>query len=133
MKKIFPFGSRITVQRKRVGEKLGSGILIAPDKTADNPTEIATVIDVAHDQIDDWLLANADKIIESYQKRILEGDTSAYHTLIDLKDYIRSKVVKPGDTVFISKYMQTDIHIGETNQTLTLMDVSDIRGLVVES
>ncbi len=132
-KKIIPFGTRITVQRRKVGEKLGSGILIAPAQTADNPTEIATVIDVAHDFIDDWLFQNADKIIAQFQKGVLEGDSGAYASLQSFKDYLRLKSIKVGDTVFISRYMQTDILIGETNETITLMDINDVRGLVIES
>lgn len=133
MKQIVPFGNRILVQRRKVGEKLGSGLLIAPDQTADNPTEIAEVIFIPEfTMVDRELVNNAEAIIRNLSAASQIGDSHAFEMLLKFKDYLQIKAIQEKDLVFISRYMQTDVFIGETNQTVTLMDVGDIRGLVIE-
>ncbi len=43
MKKIVPYGNRLLVRRRRVGEKLGS-VIIAAQETAERPTDLADVV-----------------------------------------------------------------------------------------
>lgn len=43
-KQLIPFGNRILVRKKKVGDKLGSGLLVAPDSIAEHDTDLAIVI-----------------------------------------------------------------------------------------
>ena len=43
-KNVMPFGNRILVKRRKVGEKLGSGLLVAAQETAERPTDVADVV-----------------------------------------------------------------------------------------
>ena len=134
MKKIIPFGSRILVKRRKVGDKLGSGILVSPETISDHSTEIADIIFIPDMTLaDQELVNNAEKIIKALSDKITTGDSQALDALFKFKEYLNIRSLKVGDPVFISRYMQTDILIGENGQTVTLMDYSDIRGLIVES
>lgn len=134
MKKIIPFGSRIIVKRRPIGEKLGSGLILASDETKDRLTEIADVVCVSEQTfIDKQLIANSEKIIESLTQMAMDGDVNAVRSLLDLNEYLKLKMLKPGDVVMVGKYTGIDFTVGETGEQLSITDPDGIRGLIVES
>lgn len=134
MKRIIPFGDRIIVKRRPIGEKLGSGILVASDETKDRLTEIADVVCVPdHTFADKQLIENSEKIIESLTQMAMDGDTQAVKSLIELNHYLKLKTLKVGDVVMVGKYTGIDFSVGETGEQLSITEPDGIRGLVVES
>lgn len=132
-KRIIPFGNRILVKRQRVGQKLGSGILVATDETSERLTELAEVVFVPDMTFADHeLMANGEAIIKALTEQICKGDTKGIDALFKFKEYLNIKALKPGDKVFIGKYVGTDFCIGETGEQLTIMNPEDIRGMVLE-
>ena len=133
-KQVIPFGEKILVKRKRVGEKLGKEKLIfASEETASAPTDLATVIYVPDLTFGDQeILNNAEAIILAMTKNAKEGDSSSLDTLLRLNLFIKHKSLKPGDMVMISKYVGTDFTEDDPQEMLTLVNASDIIGTVRE-
>lgn len=130
---VIPFGDRILVRRRRIGEKLGSGLIIASENTAERPTDLADVVYVPDLTFaDEQIIENANKIVEAQSKAAQEGNADAFKALLLLNEFLKLKTIKAGDAVMISKYVGTDFHDNEnTGQTLTLVNNADIIGLVV--
>ena len=63
-------------------------------------------------------------------EKSLDGDSDAIIALLRLNEYTKIKSVKVGDTVLISEYVGTDFHTKESTQSLTLVAISDIIGVV---
>ena len=129
--KVIPFGDRILVRRKVVGSTIGSGLLHAPDQIADRPTDLADVVYVPDNTFgDDEILANNDEIVLAMIKKIRAGDSEAMIALLRLNEFVKLKSIKVGDVCLISKYVGTDFLAKESNQTLTLVAIQDIIGVV---
>jgi co-chaperonin GroES (HSP10) len=129
--KVIPFGDRILVKRKVIGKTLGSGILIAPDETADRPTDLAEVMYVPDNSFaDSSMLGNIEKITTGLKMKATDGDSDALIALLRFNEYVKMKSIKVGDTVLISKYVGVDFLAKESNKTLTLVSSSDIIGIV---
>lgn len=134
MKKIIPYGDRIIVKRRPVGNKLGSGLLVAADETADRLTEIADVVALPDLTFcDKQLMENSESIITSYSAKAVQGDTNAISALMEFKRYLQVKSLKIGDPVMVGKYTGIDFTVGETGEQLSITDYDGIRGLIVES
>ena len=132
-KVVKPYGDRILVQRKKIGEKLGSGILHAPDTVAERSTDVAEVVYVPdHTFCDKTLIENGDKIVLGLAKKAEEGDSQAVISLLRLNEYFKIKAIQPGDTLLIGKYVGTDFNIKETGQNLTVLDSDGIYALIVD-
>ena len=129
---LIPFGDRILVQRKTVGEKAGS--IYLPDTVKERPTDIAEVLYTPeHTFADKELLLHADRIITALTKKSQEGDPDALVALLRLNEFIKIKSIQPGDKIFISKYVGTDFY--DTNnpeQSLTIVRGDDVIALVVD-
>lgn len=133
VRKIIPFGDRILVQRVKVGGTLGSGILIAPDHTADNETELAEIVYIPDaTTIDDMMALNTADIINGLTLNARGGDSAAIVALQNFNKYLKIRALKVGDRIFMSKYVGTNFTVQETGQKLTLVDYDGIIGLVVE-
>ena len=133
MKKIIPFGSRLLVKRQKIGKKLGSGILVASDETAERPTDLAVVVHVPDRSFADLaLIQEAEAIITALTNHAKGGDSMALEALIKFNDFLKAKSIKVGDTVMISKYIGTDFHDNvNPGESLTLVLEQDIIGLVI--
>lgn len=130
-KTVIPFGNRLLVKRKRVGEKLGDGTLYASDETKDRPTDMATVTYVPdHSFADERLLENAEKIIEALTKKAIGGDSDSFESLLKFNHYLKLKSISVGDEVMLSKYVGTDFYTKESTEQLTLVDTEDLIGVI---
>lgn len=133
-KKIIPYGNRILVKRRGIGNKLGSGIIIASQETSERLTEIADVVYVPDQTFcDKRLLSDSEKIIDGLALKACEGNPSAAQALMDFNEYLRIKTLRPGDVLMVGKYVGTDFEIGETGEKLSMMTPDGIIGLVVEA
>lgn len=129
--RVVPYGDRILVKRRRIGEKLGS-IIIAADETKERPTDLADVVYMPElTFVDKELVENAQAIVSSLTLKAKEGDHNAVKSLLLLNDYLKIKAIKVGDAVMISKYVGVDFHDNAGGGNLTLVNGSDIIGLVV--
>lgn len=133
-KKVIPFGSRILVKRRRIGDRLGKeGIIIAPKSTGERPTDIADVHYVPEYTLyDKELIESAQSICRGLSRKASEGDSGAVDALIKINNFLKSKTVRVGDTIVISKYVGVDFNDNAGNQGMTLLDVDDVIGLVVD-
>jgi len=130
MPKIVPFGNRILVRRRKVGEKAGS--LYLPDSVKDRNTDIADVIEVPELTFSDkYILDNAEKVIGVMTEKVKQGDSHALTALLEINHFVKIKSIKPGDVVFMSKYVGTTFHETGKNEELTLVSGDDIIGYVV--
>jgi co-chaperonin GroES (HSP10) len=130
---IIPFGERILVKRRKIGEKLGAGFLYASDETKDRPTDLADVLFVPDDTTSDReILGNADVIIKALTQKAIKGDSDALIAMLRLNDYVKIKSVKVGDAILLSKYVGIDFYGKETTEMLTLCNLSDVIGIVRE-
>ncbi len=129
---VIPFGDRILVRRKRIGEKLGGGLLYAPETTADRPTDIAEVVYVPDNTFgDEQILKNSKLIIEQLTIKVAQGDSEALIALLRLNEYLKIKTIKVGDLCMVSRYVGVDFFSKDNAQeSLTLLNSSDIIGLV---
>lgn len=134
MKKIVPFGNRIIVKRRKIGEKLGSGILIASEDTAERLTELAEVVALPNLTLaDKALLDNAELVIESLTNMAKDGDAKSVQQLIEYTNYLQIKTLKVGDVVMVGRYATVEFTVGETGECLSITDPEGIRGLVIQS
>lgn len=133
-KHVIPFGDRILVKRRKIGEKLGTeGLILAADDTKERPTDLADVVYVPdHTFADKKLADNADEIIENLTEEAKGGNSEALVALIKLNQFLKIKSIKPGDGVMIGKYVGTDFHDTNSSELLTLVDSEQIIGLVVD-
>ena len=132
MKTIIPFGDRILVKRKVVGNKLGrEGLIVASQETADTATDLAVVVHVPeHTFCDGYLIKNAEEIIERVGRKLKEGDSDALVALLKLNDFLKVKTIKVGDEVFISKYVGITFYDNKGGENLTIVHGEDIIGVV---
>ena len=129
--KVIPFGDRILVRRKVIGEKIGNGLLYAPEQTADRPTDLAEVIYIPdHTFGDSEILQNSVEIIKALVEKTKTGDSEALIALLRLNEYIKIKGIAVGDVVFISRYVGTDFLAKDSNQMLTVLNANDVIGVV---
>lgn len=131
-KRVIPYGNRILVRRRKIGEKLGGGgIIIASQEVQDRPTDLADVVYVPnHTFADKELIENSQAIIAGLKNKAIQGDAEAFKALLDFHAYLRIKAIQPGKVVFISKYIGTDFHDNEGNGTLTIVNAEDIIGVI---
>jgi len=130
MAKVIPFGDRLLVKRRRIGEKLGKGIIFASQETKDRPIDIADVVHVPdHSFADKELINGAEEIIQALTQKAKEGSSEALVSLLRFNDYLNHKLICSGSVVFISKYIGTDFHDNQ-GDFLTLCGSEDVIGLV---
>lgn len=134
MPKIIPFGERILVKRRKVGDKIGvGGILYAPDQVSEHDTDLADVVYVPDNSFtDEEIIANAPEMIKALTAKSNSGDSAALESLFKLNDFLVKKSIKVGDRVFMSKYVGTDFMTSDSKEQLTLVNLNDIIGLVVK-
>lgn len=131
MRHVIPFGNRILVRRHRVGEKVGA--IILTEQAANTPTDLATVAYVPDLTFcDKAILDNAEKIVKAIVKLATDGNSYAVNTLLEFNNFCKMKSLKVGDKVMVSKYQGMDFDATDQKETLTLLLVDDIIGLVVE-
>ena len=130
---VLPFGDRILVRRRKIGEKLGTGILVAADETKERDTEIADVVFVPdHTYADKELIENAEGIAQALIDTAKKGDANALTSLLAYNQYLKIKTLQPGDVVMISKYVGTSFFTSDTADALTMLNSSDVIGVIVE-
>jgi co-chaperonin GroES (HSP10) len=128
---IIPFGDRIIVKRRKVGDKIGSGILHAADQTAERPTDLADVVYVPDNTFSDKaILKDNEAIIKSLADKAKNGDSEALIALLRLNEYIKLKSISVGDCVILSKYVGIDFTGGMGSTETTLVNISDIIGVI---
>ncbi len=134
MPKIIPFGDKILVKRKKVGEKAGKeGLIHLPDSAKERDTDLATVVHVPdHSLGDKKLLEQAEEIVEGLAENAGQGDAESLVALLKFNTFLKIKSVKPGDDVMISKYVGTTFHDSQAGGELTLVNGEDVIGLVVK-
>jgi co-chaperonin GroES (HSP10) len=132
MNKLIPFGERILVKRKTVGEKVGK--IVLPEDVAERATDLAVVTFIPEASlVDDRILEMAPNIVEALVQKSSEGDSDALIALLRLGEFCKLRSIKVGDEVMISKYVGVDFHETGSNEQLTLVNMSDIIGLVVKN
>ena len=132
--KVIPFGDRILVKRRVVGEKLGAaGIIIASDHTKETETDLADIVYVPDLSFADReLIDNANAIVSSLTKKAAQGDSEALKALLEYNIFLKIKSLRVGDAVMIGRYVGTTFHDNAGSGNLTLVYGSDIIGRVVE-
>ena len=130
---VLPFGDRILVRRRRIGDTIGSGILIATEETKDRETEIADVVFIPeHTFADKELIEKSEGIVNALVKSAENGDSDSLVSLLRYNEYLKIKMLKPGDVVMISKYVGTTFYTSDDSGALTMLDSSQVIGVVVE-
>jgi len=133
-KRIIPYGDRILVSRRRIGEKIGSGLLYAADDTKDRATDVADVVYVPdHTFCDQQLIEQSEEIVKGLTQKAKDGDSAAVISLLRFNEYLKLKTLKHGDALLIGKYVGTDFNIKETGQSLTVIDGDGIYALITEA
>lgn len=131
MERMIPFGERILVKRKVVGEKVGR--IVLPEDVAERATDLATVVFIPEASLaDEKILENAPAMIEALTKKVLTGDSDAMIALLRLGEFCKLRSIEVGDEVMISKYVGVDYHETGSQEQLTLVNLSDVIGLVVK-
>jgi len=127
---IIPFGDRILVKRRTINEDRESSIVL-PDSVKDRETDLAEVMYIPeHSFCDKILLEKGEKIIEAQSVKAENGDSEALKALLLFNEYLKIKSVQPGDVVMISKYVGVTFHDNAGSGNLTLVQGSDIIGVV---
>ena len=109
--KVIPLGNRILVKRRRVGNEIGKGIIVAAQETAERPTDLADVVYIPeHTFADKSIIEKSEDIVKSLTDSATKGDYKALEALLSLNYFLKVKSLKPGDCVFISKYIGTDFN-----------------------
>jgi co-chaperonin GroES (HSP10) len=130
--KIIPFGEKILVRRRLVGEKAGS--LYLPDEVKERATDLADVVYIPDFTFSDKkILDNSEKIVEALTEKSTQGDSDALIALLRINEFVKLKSIKSGDRVFISKYVGVDFFESGKREQLTLVNLVDIIGLVVDN
>ena len=74
--KIIPFGNRILVKRRKIGEKVGS--IYLPDETKERNTDLADVVYVPDLTFaDKHIIDNQEEIIKNITEEAKRGDPEA--------------------------------------------------------
>lgn len=130
MSRVIPFGDRILVRRKKIGEKAGS--IIMPDQVKERDTDLADVIYVPELTFSDKeILDNAEEIVRALTNKAKNGNDEALIALLRLNEFIKMKSIKVGDGVLISKYVGISFHETGRTEDLTLVKVDDVIGLII--
>lgn len=129
--KVFiPLGDRLIVERNKIGEKFGNGLLYTPDNTAERKTDLATVISLPELTFTDKeLIDNAETITASISEKAKNGDAEALVSLMKFNQFLKIKMIQVGDKVFISKYSGIDFH-DSNGQDLTVVLGDDVISIV---
>ena len=131
MPKVIPFGNRILVKRRQVGEKAGS--IYLPDNIKERPIDLADVTCVPELTFgDQYIVEHSEDIIKSMTQKIKEGDSHALTALLELNQFLKIKSIRVGDAVFVSKYVGTDFHGTGDKEYQTLLLAEHVIGLVIE-
>ena len=131
MPRVIPFGDRILCKKKKVGQKLGTGVLVAPEDVADRDTDLATVVHIPDNSFaDEELITNAEEIIKGLGDKATAGDSDALVALLQFRTYLNIKSLKKGDDVMIGKYVGTTFYDSEAKGELTLCTGDQIIGKV---
>lgn len=130
MKKVIPFGDRILVKRKKVGETRSSSIVL-PDSTKDADTDLAIVVYVPELSFtDEKLIGNSPTIISGLVIKA-HDDPKALEMLITFNHYLKLKDLKAGDEIFMGKYVGTTFIDSNNSEELTMVRCDDIIGKVI--
>ncbi len=134
MKTIIPFGDRILVKRRIIGDKIGKEkVILTSDNTKERPTDLADVVYVADNTFaDNEIISNAEIIIKGLTKKMREGDSEALIALLRLNAFLKMKSIKKGDIVMISKYVGVEFEDNQGGGQLTLVKGDDIIGMVID-
>ena len=136
MKHIIPFGDRILVKRKKVGDAVGDtyekdGVIVRPESNKSAETDLATVVYIPElSFIDKYLIEHSEEIVDSLDKKAREGDTQAFDALLTYNHYLKIKTLKPGDEIFMGKYVGTTFYDSNARDDLTMVRMDDIIGMV---
>jgi len=129
MPKIIPFGDRILVKRRPVGK--GEGTIVLPDSVQEHKTDIADVMEVPDLSFaDEQMLKNAETIINTFVEKAKEGNSGAYSSLKDFREFLQQRTIKVGDTIMIGKYVGTNFYDNRSTEERALIRTEDIIGLV---
>jgi co-chaperonin GroES (HSP10) len=132
MPKLIPFGERILVKRKTVGEKAGS--IYLPEEVQERATDLAVVVHVPENTFaDDRILEDASTIVNSLVVKAGEGNPDALNALLKLNEFCKLKSIQVGDEIMIQKYVGTTFVETGSTEELTLVLLSDVIGLVVKN
>ena len=131
---VIPYGDRILVKRRTVGEKIGKEkLIVAPDSTKERPTDLADVLFVPnHSFADKEMIENSESIIKSLTSKAMSGDSDSLVALLQFNAYLRIKAIKPGDKIMIGKYVGIDFNTSNSEETLTLVSGDEVIGIVVD-
>lgn len=135
MSKLIPFGDRILVKRRVVGEKIGrEGLIVAAESTQETSTDIADVVYVPdHTFTDGQLLANATAMVAALTIKVQEdGNAEALKALLMFNSYLKLKTIQKGDVVMIGKYTGTTFNDNRGSGDMTLIRSDDIIAMVVD-
>lgn len=131
MPNIIPFGDRVLVKRKVVGEKVGK--IFLPDSVSKRATDLAVVVHIPENSsADTAILESAEEVVKALTEKAKSGDSEALITLLRLNEFCRWKSIQVGDEVFISQYVGTTFIEKGSTEELTIVKVDDIIGLVVK-
>lgn len=131
MPRVIPFGDKILVKRRQIGEKAGS--IYLPDTTAERPTDLADVVYVPDLTFEDReIIESAENIIRTLIERAKHGSIEAVDQMLKLNTFLKQKSIKIGDTIFMSKYVGIDYHETGSNENLTLVRLDDIIGVIID-
>lgn len=123
-----PFGDRILVKRRKVGDKLGKeGIIIAPQATGSRTTDLADIVRMPEfTAADVSLLANKERIIGKLTQKAADGDSDALTALLKFNTFLNIRDLKVGDCVMVSKHVGTTFHTSDSADELTIIFGDDI-------
>jgi len=128
--KIIPFGDKILVKRRKVGERIGS--LYVSDSIKESNTDLADVIHIPDITFaDKEILENAEEMVKSLGKEARRGNSDALIALLRLNEFIKIKSIKEGDAIMLGKYVGIDFMDSNLKENMTLANLEDVIGLVV--
>lgn len=133
-KTIIPFGDRILIKRRVVGEKLGKeGIIYAADTTKETKTDIADVVYVPdHTFFDNELISKSGEIASALARKASEGDSNALKALLEFNIYLKIKSIKVGDAIMVGRYSGINFHDNKGSGDMTLVRGDDIIAVITE-
>ena len=129
MKHVIPFGDRILVKRKKVGEKIKAESIVLPDSVTERDTDLAEVIYVPELTFADKnLIENSEQIIDSLLDKAKQGDSGAFEQVLIFNHYLKIKHLKAGDEIFMGKYVGTNFYDTNAKCELTMVSESNNSG-----
>ena len=131
---VIPFGKRILVRRRKIGDTIGKGgIILTDDIKKETETDIADVVFVTDRTLaDNELIKNSPEIIDAQINSARRGNADALETVMRFNEYLKESDIAPGDVVMISKYCGTSFSTSDLTEQLWMVNVSDIMGKVCE-